>query len=308
MSVATSHTTILHASVDAGVWAGRTVQSYRVANQVGEGPSWHPTENRLYWIDVRRQQLLRLDPSTDAIERWDLPEVVGALGLCRGSEVCLALTRTLVKFNVMTAEMATFATINEEPVGNRLNDGKVSPSGRWFVFGSMDDRMPKSPTGALYRVSVEGEVLRLHAGLTVCNGIAWNLQANQLYFSDSAKGILYRAPWNDVSGQIGEVEVFATLDKAQGRPDGGAVDLSDQYWSAGVSAGCINVLDSTGTHIEKIALPCRAPTMCAFGGDQGDDLYVTSLIRPQWDVPGDHDGALLRIPLGVPGPTSPLFG
>lgn len=293
---------------NAGVWAGRDVRSYAVQNGVGEGPCWHATQQCLYWIDVRAQQLLRLAPVTGAVDRWDLPEVVGALALCDGNEVCLALTRKLIKLNVDTGEIFDFAMIAGEPQSNRLNDGKVSPSGRWFVFGSMDDRAQKSATGALYRVSTEGDVRRLHADLTVCNGIASNVGATQLYFSDSSAGALYRAAWDEVRGDIGPLKTFALLDEAQGRPDGGTVDCADQYWSAGVSAGCINVLSATGQLIEKIALPCRASTMGAFGGAEGDELYVTSLIRPQLDTPGEHDGALLRIRLKAPGPVSPIFG
>ena len=306
MLVGKSSSTI--ASVDAGVWSGRPVQSYAIGNRVGEAPCWHPIQQCLYWIDVRAQQLLRLYPDNSTVDRWHLPEVVGALALCHGSEVCLALTRRLVKLDVITGEMCDFAVVESEPTGNRLNDGKVSPSGRWFVFGSMDDRVQKSATGAIYCVSSNGEVRRIYSGLTVCNGIAWNAAATQIYFSDSAKGVLYRAPWDDARGEMGDAAVFATLDEAAGRPDGGAVDLNDQYWSAGVSAGCINVLSASGQIVEKIALPCQAPTMCAFGGQRGDVLYVTSLIRPQWQAAGVHDGALLAIPLATRGPASSLFG
>ena len=296
------------APVDAGVWSGRRVQSYAVGNRVGEAPCWHPLQQCLYWIDVRGQQLLRLYPDSNTVDRWDLPEVVGALALGQGDDVYLALTRRLIKLDVVTGAVRDFAAIDSEPAGNRLNDGKVSPSGRWFVFGSMDDRAQKSATGALYCVSIDGAVRRLYAGLLVCNGIAWNVGATQIYFSDSAKGVLFRAPWNDQRGEMGRVDVFATLDEAAGRPDGGAVDLADQYWSAGVSAGCINVLSAAAHLVEKIALPCLAPTMCAFGGQGGDTLYVTSLIRPQWAEPGAHDGALLSLGVSTRGPASPLFG
>ena len=230
------------------------------------------------------------------------------MALCHGDDVCLALTRRLVKLDVITGEMRDFAVIHNEPAGNRLNDGKVSPSGRWFVFGSMEDRVLKSATGALYCVSGNGLVHRIYTGLTVCNGIAWNVDGTQIYFSDSAKGLLFRASWDDARGAMGHATVFATLDEAAGRPDGGTVDFNHHYWSAGVSAGCINVLDTSAQIVEKIALPCRAPTMCAFGGPRGDVLYVTSLVRPQWQVPGKHDGALLAIQLGRRGPAASLFG
>jgi sugar lactone lactonase YvrE len=298
----------LVACVDAGLWSGHPVESYLVGNRVGESPCWHPNQQCLYWVDIRGQQLLRLRPESRTVDRWDLPEVVGAMALCAGEDVCLALRHRLVKLNVITGQMRDFAIVKTEPTFNRLNDGKVSPSGRWFVFGSMDDRAEKSPSGALYCASTNGDVRQLHTGLTVCNGIAWNMQATQIYFSDSNRGALFRAPWNDAQGQMGQVEVFATLDEHAGRPDGGVVDYNDHYWSAGVSAGCLNVLDNAGKISQKIALPCRAPTMCAFGGSNGNVLYVTSLIRPQWDAVGTHDGAVLAIALNRPGPPAVLFG
>ena len=293
--------------VAAGTWGGLDILSYPVGNRVGEAPCWHPEHQCLYWIDVRAQQLLKLSPESAAIDRWDLPEVVGALGLCTGNQVCLALTHSLVHLQLDTGRVDDFAKLEKEPPTNRLNDGKVSPSGNWFVFGSMDDSPQKSATGALYCVSPTGKVNQLHEGLTVCNGIAWSLDATSLYFSDSAKGLLYRAPWNEQTGVMGPPGIFATLNEEQGRPDGGVVDLDDNYWSAGVSAGCINILSRAGRIIQSLPLPLRAPTMCAFGGHLGDVLYVTSLIRPQWQTAGQHDGALLRIPLLTPGPITPLF-
>jgi sugar lactone lactonase YvrE len=296
------------ASSNAGLWAGRPILAYAVNNRVGEAPCWHPQQQCLYWIDVRGQQLLRLDPERERLTRWQLPQIVGALALRADNEVCLALVRELVMFNVETGLMRGFVTIDAEPDGNRLNDGKVSPSGRWFVFGSMDDRAQKQATGALYCSDLSGHVRRIQYGLTVANGIAWNVSGDQLYFSDSSDGVVYRASWDEVNGTIGPVETFARLDEAQGRPDGGTVDSADRYWSAGVSAGCINVLSAQGALVEKIALPCRAPTMCTFGGSGGADLYVTSLIRPQWNAPGEHDGALLRIQNAGSGASARLFG
>ena len=33
-------------------------------DQTGEGPLWHPTERKLYWGDITRGLLYRLDPSS----------------------------------------------------------------------------------------------------------------------------------------------------------------------------------------------------------------------------------------------------
>ena len=34
------------------------------ANQVGEGPLWHPQEKKLYWADIPPGKIYRHDPVT----------------------------------------------------------------------------------------------------------------------------------------------------------------------------------------------------------------------------------------------------
>ena len=283
------------------------MRGYRLGNVVGESPAWHSEKQCLYWIDVRRQQLLQLDPSASVLARWDLPEVVGAIALCHGHRVCLALKHDLAVLDVDTGMLKTVASVELDRPANRLNDGKVSNTGRWFVFGSMDDRPQKQATGGLYCADAKGQVRQLHDGLTIANGIAWSPEGTHLYFSDSLPGVLYKAAWDEDTGSMGEPIRLALLDEVMGRPDGAAIDLAGNYWSAGVSAGCLNVVDSTGTLLRKVALPCRAPTMPAFAGVGHSTVYVTSLIRPQWDQPGPWDGALLELHCDVAGFVPPLF-
>lgn len=272
-----------------------------VGCMVGESPVWHRAEQALYWIDVRAPQLLRLDPQTGELSRWQLPEVVGALALCGNSRAWLALKHGLVEIDLLTGVLREVACVESDIAGNRLNDGKVSPSGRWFVFGSMDDRANKQQTGALYRARIDGTVDQIHAGLGVANGIAWNRDATLIYFSDSFCGQLYLAPWDEASGAMGTPRILAMLDEQAGRPDGGLVDSQGIYWSAGVSAGVLNRIDPAGQVVERIRMPCLAPTMCAFGGREAESMFVTSLVRPQWASTGTMEGALFQFRSPVVG-------
>ena len=47
------------------------------ACEVGEGPLWHPQENRLYWADIPRGRLFRYDPVTDSHEQFYEGDTVG---------------------------------------------------------------------------------------------------------------------------------------------------------------------------------------------------------------------------------------
>ncbi|MDB5928726.1 MAG: Gluconolactonase family protein [Polaromonas sp.] len=272
------------------------MHAWSVRNQVGESPVWDDDSQRLLWIDVRAPAVLRLDPASGALTRWRLPEVVGALGLAGGSQVVLALRRQLALLDLASGELRRIAVVQDEPLHNRLNEGKVSPGGRWFVFGSMDDSAgPKQPTGALYRADASGTVTRLFEGLTIANGIAWTPDGQWLYFSDSHAGTVWRAPWDENAGRMGEAAVFTRSGDAAGRPDGALVDLAGHYLSAGVSTGCLNKFSPAGKLLEKQALPLRAPTMPCLGGAGRSRLFITSLVRPTWTAPGEFDGALIEL-------------
>ena len=151
------HEQVERVAVDAHDLPG--LYAWRVGNRVGESPVWDANRDAngeantqaLLWIDVRAPAVLRLDPRTGQLTSWPLPETVGALGLAHPGSVVLALQRSLALLELATGRLDTLVEVRNEPAGNRLNDGKVSPSGRWFVFGSMDDRAAdKRATGALY--------------------------------------------------------------------------------------------------------------------------------------------------------------
>ncbi|MBL0727217.1 SMP-30/gluconolactonase/LRE family protein [Piscinibacter sp. HJYY11] len=270
--------------------------AFLVHNRVGESPVWDLRHQCLWWIDVRAQQVLRLDPVRCHLQRWTFETPLGALCLLADGRLGVAMRHHAVIFTPESGERCVFGTVEADRPGNRLNDGKVSPSGRWWLLGSMDDApADKQPLGCLYRLGVDGSVARLHEGLTVANGIAWSLDARTLYFSDSHAGLVWRAAWNEEAGEMGPPSLMATLTDSTGRPDGAVVDASGAYWSAGVSAGRLNRFID-GALRDVIELPCRAPTMPCFGGEGLQELYVTSLVRPQWSSDREGlDGALYRL-------------
>lgn len=265
---------------------GRPLTVWRVDNRVGEGPLWDASGQCLWWVDVRAPELLRLDPAAGVVSRWRLPEPVGALAQGDDGRLLLALRTQAWVFDPATQALTRFADVETDQPANRLNEGKVSPEGRWWLVGSMDDSPTnKQARGSLYRIDADGHVERLHTGLTIANGIAWSLGGTRLYFSDSFAGRVFEADWDEAAGRMSAPRVFVDSPEADGRPDGAVVDAQGHYLSAGVSAGCLNRFAPDGHLLHKLALPCRAPTMPCFGGATGQDLFVTSLVRPDWPAP-----------------------
>ena len=268
------------------------------ATTVGECPVWDDRTGRLWWVDIQKPALHRSDPATGHTETWMMPAPVGSLGLCRSGHVLLALQSGLHRFDPATAALEFLIDPEPEAPGNRLNDGKVSPDGRFFI-GSMDDGPePKQECAGLYVYSPDHSCRKLVPGLIIANGLAWSPDGRTMWHSDSRHERIWCWDYDPAGCTISGQREIAAPGEAEGKPDGAAMDIEGGYWSAGVSAGVLNRWLPDGTLDRTIKLPVPAPTMPCFGGPGLRTLYVTSLVRP----PGHKlDGSLLALDAGVAG-------
>jgi sugar lactone lactonase YvrE len=267
---------------------------------VGESPAWDEATGLLWWVDVRAPALHRTDPARGSTTTWTLPEPVGSLGLCRSGAVLLALKSGIHRFDPRDGALDLLAAPERDRPMNRLNDGKVSPEGR-FLVGSMDDRPEKGTTGALWRLDPgSADCALLADGLLVSNGLAWSPDGRTLWHSDSRASVIWTWAYDPETGRVRNRREVARPAATIGRPDGAAVDVEGGYWSAGVSAGRLNRWLPDGTLDRVVELPVTAPTMPCFGGADRRTLYVTSL-RPANGSTGTLDGTMLTIDVGIGG-------
>jgi sugar lactone lactonase YvrE len=274
------------------------VLQHAPAAQVGESPVWDERRGHLWWVDIRAPALHRTNPADGQTASWPLPEAVGCLALCRsGRAVLLGLKSGIHRFDPASGALEPFARCEGEPPGNRLNDGKASPEGR-FLVGSMPDGGGRQSSGALHRLDPDGGCHRLLEGLTVSNGLAWSPDGRTLWHSDSHACRIWTRPYDPATGRVGEPREVARPDEGTGRPDGAAMDAEGGYWSAGVSAGVLNRWLPDGRLDRQVRLPVAAPTMPCFGGEGLRTLFVTSLRRAE---AGPLDGRLLALDVGVAG-------
>ncbi|HEY8614472.1 MAG TPA: SMP-30/gluconolactonase/LRE family protein [Roseomonas sp.] len=264
----------------------------------GESPVWDDRLGRLWWVDIPAPALHCTDPATGKTETWPLPEPVGCLGLCRSGAMLLALRSGIHRFDPGDGALAMVAAPEPDRPGNRLNDGKVSPEGR-FLVGSMNDTQEKQPSAALWRLDPERRsCVRLADGLTISNGLAWSPDGRTLWHTDSEASVIWTWDYDPATGEISNRREIARPDSATGQPDGGAVDAEGGYWSAGFSAGRLNRWLPDGTLDRFVELPVGAPTMPCFGGPDLRTLFVTSL---RGEHAGPNDGRLLALDVGMAG-------
>ena len=109
------------------------------AAQLGECPTWSGDDARLYWIDIDGQAVHRFDPATGADEQRTVPGRPGSIALTpTPGRLLVAIEGRLGFLDWEAGAFADWIALEPEGVGNRLNDGRCDPAGRFWV-GSMQD-------------------------------------------------------------------------------------------------------------------------------------------------------------------------
>jgi sugar lactone lactonase YvrE len=254
---------------------------------LAESPVWSPVEQALYWVDIPVGKLHRWSPATQATASWQLPGPVGSIGLRRQGGLVVALKSGIHLFDPDRGGLDLVHQPEPDLPTNRLNDGKVSPDGRFWV-GSMSEDPQRPPVAGLYRLDPDGRCHTMLQGLRVSNGLAWSPDGRTLYHADTRALTVWQHDHDPATGALSNQRVFVTMQAEWGRPDGAAVDSEGCYWRL----------------VSHIDLPVSHPTMPCFGGPGLDMLFVTSLrdgVPAQVLEKTPQAGGIFAIGVAVPG-------
>ena len=143
--------------------------------------------------------------------------------------------------------------LEPDGTGNRSNDGRADPAGR-FVLGTMhEDAAAGRTTGSLYRV--DEQVTALRTGIGIPNGLAFDAQRGLVYWADTFTARIIVADYDTTDGTWHDERTFFDYADAPGRPDGACLDTEGGYWSASVTGWCVTRIDPDGTVTDRIDVP-----------------------------------------------------
>ena len=245
----------------------------RATNRLGESPAWNVEERALYWIDGLAPALYRLDERGE-VASWRMPALIGSFAFRWHGGLVGAFKNGFAVLDLQSGRVEPIVDPEPDRPNNVLNDGKCDHRGRYWCGSRAGDL--SSPEGALYRLDPDGQCHRMDEGFAVSNGIAWSPDDRTMYFSDSPAGTIFAYDFDLEAGRIANRRVFATTVELGGHPDGATVDSEGCYWCALFGGGAIARFDPGGRLISTIPTPVRNPTMCTFGGEHLDTLFVTS--------------------------------
>jgi sugar lactone lactonase YvrE len=274
---------------------------------LGEGPLWSAELQCLLFVDIKKPSILKWCPNGPAAI-FPLQKEIGAIALCKNGGIVAALKDEFALIQLEPFTLTPIVLPEPEPLGNRFNDGKCDPAGRFWA-ASMDDACA-SPTGAIWRLSADLKVDRMSEGYVVGNGFGWSPDGKTMYFTDSHNRTIFAYPFDQASGSLGKRRCFAVVPDDEGYPDGLTVDADGHVWSAHWDGGKITRYRPDGTVDYFIPMPVPRPTSLAFGGADFRQLYVTSAsigLSVQQIQESPLSGGLFVVEAGVAGRPEPYF-
>ncbi|ACJ17618.1 CBU_1789 family Dot/Icm type IV secretion system effector [Coxiella burnetii] len=281
------------------IWQGQ--------NALGEGPMWHPYENVLYWIDIAKPSLHRLNPVTGHYHQWKMPDFIGAVVPRESGGVIITVGNAVFAVQIPSGKMTQLAAIEPWSDELRMNDGKCDRQGRfWIGVANLDTENPK---GGLYRLDPDGTLIKMEEGITISNGLGWSPDNKIFYYTDGLKYCIYQYDFDLEKGTIANRRPFVQLKKSPIEPDGLTVDSEGYVWEAQWNSGKIFRYAPNGEVDRVIEMPVKRPTSCIFGGANLDRLYITSCsqgIGEAKTLPPPA-GAVFAINVGVRGLPEPAF-
>lgn len=242
---------------------------------LGEGPVWDEIEEQLYWVDILSGTLFKYDPNKKTNTGYDVGEHLGAIALRKEGGLVMAMQTGFSFFDFEKQKVTNITDPESHLSGNRFNDGKCDPSGRFWA-GTLAYNLDEG-AGNLYCLDSNLSAELKLQGLTIPNGMAWNKQRNKFFFIDTPARKIYSFDYENDSGEISNRKIVRSIDNSEGYPDGMTIDEEDGLWIALYGGGKVIRIDpSNGKTLFEVRLPVPQVTSCTFGGPKLDELYITT--------------------------------
>lgn len=246
-----------------------------VQNELGETPIWVPEEEALYWVDIGRHMIFRMNVKTNEYETFKPQMPVRGLRR-RGSGGWLMITDAGLAFWDRSSNTCEFIVdpYSDQP-DLQFNDGAIDRQGRLLV-GSFNSVQPDAPDGSLYRLDMNRTLHKLDQNLVLSNGIAVSPDGETVYVSEMRANKITAYDYNIDSGIVGNRRVFVAIPEDAGKPDGLTVDSQGFVWAAHWGGWRVTRYDPAGKLEREVRIPAENVTCIGFGGNNLDELFITT--------------------------------
>ena len=245
-----------------------------VACELGEGPSYEPETDTLWWFDILGRKLFEHRFSDGVEIVHELPLLASAVAVVDERRQLLATETGLQLRDVANGRLELVAPIEADNPATRANDCRVHPSGAFWI-GTMGKKAEKH-AGAIYWYRA-GETRRLFPHVSIPNSICFSPAGDIAYYADSAKNILFRVDCDPETGLPTSAPSPLVDERGEaGGIDGSVCDAVGNIWNARWGCARLDVYNPAGRRIARYDMPAKQVSCPAFVGPALDRIAVTS--------------------------------
>jgi len=183
---------------------------------VAESPIWDDETRMLYWVDIIGKSVFRCDVSGASATVWKTDDFPTAIALTSDPDhAILAMAGGLCDLDFGSGKTELLCA-PDGMAGNRLNEGKCDPQGRFWV-GSMQTNLNPDGSGrdmdrnsgALFRIDGNYGVSRQSEHeFGISNTLAWSPDHRTLYFGDTIQNVIFAYDFDPDDGVVGARRVL----------------------------------------------------------------------------------------------------
>ncbi|WP_269933241.1 SMP-30/gluconolactonase/LRE family protein [Aminobacter sp. HY435] len=242
--------------------------------ELGEGPTYDPATDTLYWFDILASRMLEKQLSGGATRIHQLSEMASAIATIDAERQLLLTETGLYVRDAATGSLSLHHAVEASNATTRSNDARVHPCGALW-FGTMGKKA-ETGAGAIYWY-FRGELRLLYPAITIPNSICFSADGTVAYYADTATNLLFRVDCDGDTGlPHGEPRLFTDGRLRTGGIDGSVVDRDGVLWNACWGGGRVDAYAPDGTLLRSVAVPATQPSCPAFVGARAERLAVTS--------------------------------
>lgn len=276
---------------------------------LAECPIWNGAEQTLYWTDILQKRIWKYDPHSGVIQaEWAGELAVGGFAFTESGDIIMCTDKGVYRLKHPTGSRVPSAPelLYDIPMANdeRFNDITTDPRGR-ILAGTLTDRREQ---GILYTLEKGKSPRIILRDIGTSNGMTFSLDLKYFYHTDSHARKITRYEYHLDSGEITNPHIVYRSIEENGVPDGITMDAEGCIWIACWRGGKVIRIDSSGEIMRQLPVPAIQVSSVAFGGENLDELYITSACQGAADLKKglDHDGRYLggevfRARVGVKG-------
>ena len=249
-----------------------------VVNQtclLAESPVWDAKHKVICWVDILKGEIHEYSPEQKTHRTIEVHQMIGSIAVCTNGNFTAALQNGFAFIDRTTGEVKMIADLENHLPSNRFNDGKCDPTGRFWA-GTMS--LSEEPNaGSVYVIEKDLSITKRIESVTISNGMAWSVDHQTFYYIDTPTFEVVAYDYDKSTGQIINKKTVIKIPKEDGYPDGMTIDNKGMLWMAHWDGWQVTRWNpNSGEKLCCIELPVARVTSCIFGGENLEDLYITS--------------------------------